>query len=132
MYTSPITKIGIARESPLIVIGPSFRPPSASATPSATPRITTGNDHITSSRNLIPVSVLPRRKPASTHDQRPCPPAVEQAHHHVATVGVRAEEELALPGRADRDTVESHHVRLLAVDDDRVGQVVLVGPRLGD
>ncbi len=47
-----------------MVIGPSFRPPSASATPSATPRITTGNDQITSSTALIPASVLPPKKPA--------------------------------------------------------------------
>ena len=52
-------------------------------------------------------------------------PAVEQTHHDVAAVGVGAQEELALVGGPDGDTVEAHDVRLLAVDHDGVRQMVL-------
>ena len=53
-------------------------------------------------------------------------PAVEEPHHHVAAVRVGPQEELALPGGPDRRAVQRDHVRLLAVDHDLVGQVVLV------
>jgi hypothetical protein len=54
-------KMGMNSESPLIVTGPRLKPPRASATPSATPRMITGNDQSTSSRNLITPSTGPRR-----------------------------------------------------------------------
>ena len=54
-------KIGIASESPAMLMGPIFRPPSASATPSATPRMITGNDHMMSSSDLIVASDQPRK-----------------------------------------------------------------------
>ena len=62
-------------------------------------------------------------------DQERVAAAVEQPHHDVAAVAVRAQEELAVrlePLRADRHAVEADHVLRLAVDRDRVGQVVRV------
>ena len=54
-------RIGIASESPAMWIGPIFSPPSASATPSAVPRMITGNDHMMSSKARMTVSVGPRK-----------------------------------------------------------------------
>ena len=59
-------------------------------------------------------------------DQQRVAPAVEEPHGRVAAIGIGAEQELALPGRPDRHPVERDHVRLLAVDQDRFSQVVLV------
>ena len=59
-------RIGIASESPAISIGPILRPPSASATPSAVPRMITGNDHMMSSRVRMTASVAPRKYPDTT------------------------------------------------------------------
>jgi hypothetical protein len=58
---------------------------------------------------------------------------VEQAHHDVAAVGVGPEEELAVRLevlRADRHAVETDDVGLLAVDRDRVREVVLLRRRM--
>ena len=62
-------------------------------------------------------------------DQQRVAAAVEQPHHDVAPVAVGAEEELAVglePLRPDRHAVEADHVLLLAVDLDRVREMVRV------
>src|ERR671917_397113 len=61
-------------------------------------------------------------------DHERVPPSVQQAHHDVPAVLVRSKEELALPGRADRSAVERDHVRPLAIDHDRVGEVIVARP----
>ena len=48
-------------ESPATLSGPILRPPSASATPSATPRMITGNDQMMSSSDRIATSPQPRK-----------------------------------------------------------------------
>ena len=53
-------RIGIASESPAIVIGPSSSPPRARAVPSATPSRITGKAQITSSAQRITLSARPR------------------------------------------------------------------------
>ena len=53
-------RIGIASESPAIVIGPISRPPSASAVPRATPSRITGKAQITSIAQRITLSARPR------------------------------------------------------------------------
>ena len=60
MYTTAITRIGIQSESPWTLIGPIFRPPSASAVPSATPKSTTGKAQMMSRTRAITESVQPR------------------------------------------------------------------------
>ena len=82
---------------------------------------------------------MPSEHPEQGREQRRADPdhqrvaaAVEQPDHVVAAVAVGAEEELALPGRADRHPVEADHVDRLAVLLDRVGEVVLVRRRVGD
>ena len=57
---------GMMSESPAMCIGPSWSPPSASATPSAVPRMITGNDHMMSSTARTTVSVGPRKYPETT------------------------------------------------------------------
>ena len=57
-------KMGMASELPEMLIGPIWTPPSASATPSATPRMITGNDQMMSSNALITMSGQPRKYPA--------------------------------------------------------------------
>ncbi|MDP2710480.1 MAG: hypothetical protein Q8O56_04620 [Solirubrobacteraceae bacterium] len=57
---------------------------------------------------------------------------MEQADGDVAAVGVGAERERPLPGRADRNTVERDDLPLLASDDDGVGEMVAGRRRAGD
>ena len=125
-----------------MLIGPICSPPSASATPSATPRMITGNAQMMSSSARM---TRVRRAPEVAGDQaehdrqerrddrggdadhQRVAAAVEQPHHDVAAVAVGAEEELAVrlePLRADRHAVEADDVLLLAVDLDRVREVV--------
>ncbi len=53
-------RIGIQIEEPEISIGPSFRPPTASAVPSAMPSSSTGKAQMTSMTREISESIQPR------------------------------------------------------------------------
>ena len=65
-------------------------------------------------------------------DEQRGAPAVEQAHGQIPAVGVRAEEVAAAERGTDRHPVRGHHVRGLAADVDRAGDVVGVGADVGD
>ena len=117
--------------------------------PSATPSRITGNAQITSSdardHRVGPAAEVARRACPTTIDEdrrdqrgrRPRSPA-SCARRRAAAPRCRGRccrrprKNCALPGRPDRDAVGRDDVLLLAVDDDRVGQVVLVRVGVGD
>ena len=63
-WTTAMIRIGISFESPAISSGPIFKPPSASAVPSASPSSSGGKAHRMSSPREMSVSAQPRKKPA--------------------------------------------------------------------
>ena len=60
-WTTEMMRIGMSLESPAIEIGPIFRPPSASAVPSASPSSSGGKAHRTSRLRETIVSGQPRK-----------------------------------------------------------------------
>jgi len=65
MWSFPVIILGVALGVALALgglkVGPILRPPSASATPSAVPRMITGNDHMMSSNARMTASLVPRK-----------------------------------------------------------------------